>query len=83
MKEIFIMLAKMMDKQQCINKIQESLDEYKEAVLLGSDLEAVEQSLTLSCHLYLLNKTEGSAESLIKEMDEVDKSVNFFKTSSN
>jgi hypothetical protein len=83
MKEIFIMLAKMMDKQQCINKIQESLDEYKEGMLLGSNMEALEQSLTMSCHLYLLNQTEGSAESLIKEMDQVDKSVNFFKTTCN
>jgi hypothetical protein len=83
MKELFVMLAKTMSKESCFKQVEESVQEYREALLLGSDMEKVEHSLNMAMHLYILNQTEGSAEDVIKDMDQTEKSVNFFKTSSN
>jgi hypothetical protein len=83
MKELFVMLAKTMSKQSCFEQVEESVKEYREALLLGSDMKAAEHSLNMAMHLYILNQTEGSAQDVIKDMDEVDRSVNFFKTASN
>jgi len=83
MKELFVMLAKTMSKQSCFEQVDEAVQEYKEAMLLGSDMKAAEHSLNIAMHLYILNQTEGSAEDVIKDMDQTEKSVNFFKTTSN
>lgn len=83
MKEIFVMLAKAMTKKQCIDRLAEAVSEYKEAELLGKNLDEVEHNLLLSCHLFLLNGIKGDATDVIKDMEMVDKSVNFFKTTTN
>jgi hypothetical protein len=83
MKEIFITLAKLMTKDQIIEKMQEALDEYKEAKLIGKDLEDAEHMITMGCHMYVLNQMEGDAKDIVADMNMVSKSVNFFKTGKN
>jgi len=83
MKEIFVMLSKMMSKQQCIEKLSDAVAEYNEAKLLGKDLEQEEQVITMACHLLILNGLKGDANDVLENMKMVDKSVNFFKTEKN
>jgi len=83
MKEIFVMLSKIMSKQQCIEKLSDAVAEYNEAKLLGKDLEQEEQVITMACHLLLLNGLKGDAKDVLEDMEMVNKSVNFFKTEKN
>ena len=83
MKEVFVMLAKAMSKQQCIDRLSEAISEYNEAKLLGKDLKQEESSIVLSCHLLVLNGVEGDAIDVINQMDKVNKSVRFFETDKN
>lgn len=83
MKEVFVMIAKMMSKEDCIKRLEMSLDEYKEAKMLGKNLDQEEQHIIMSCHLLLLNGLKGDAMDVIKDMEMVDKSVSFFKTDKN
>lgn len=83
MKEIFVTLAKTMSKQQCIKRLEMSLEEYKEATILGKNLDQEEQHIIMSCHLLLLNGLKGDVNDVLKDMEMVDKSVNFFKTEKN
>ena len=83
MKEIFVMLAKLMTKEQCIERLEESIDQYKEAKLLNNDVDQAENNLFMSCHLLVLNNLNGNANDIIKDMDEVKRSVEFFRTEKN
>ena len=83
MKEVFVMLAKIMSKQDCIKRLEQSIAEYNEAKLLGKDLEQEEHGIIMSCHLILLNNLKGDAKDVLQDMEMVDKSVNFFKTEKN
>jgi len=83
MKEMFVTLAKLMTKDQCIQKIQDALEEYKEAKLIGKDLEEAEHTIIMGCHLFLLNQMKGDAKDIVDDMEMVNKSVNFFKTGKN
>jgi hypothetical protein len=83
MKELFITLAKLMTKDQCIERLQISIDKYKEAQLLGVDLNHANQEMMMACQLLTLNDIKAGAEELIKDMDLAEKSRNFFKTTTN
>lgn len=85
LKDIFVMLAKLMSREQCIERLQQALEEYKEALLTGDDetLKGSEANIELSCHLFLLNGVDGKASEIINQMDEVKRSVDFFKTDKN
>lgn len=83
MKEIFVMLAKMMSKEDCIKRLAEAISEYNEAKMLGKELKQKESNILLSCHLLLLNGLEGDAMDVLKDMEMVDKSVKFFQTDKN
>ena len=83
MKEIFVMLAKLMSREDCIKRLQSAIDEYNEAKLLQKDLKEAEEHIMLSCHLLLLNSLKGDAMDVINDMDMVSKSVDFFKTDKN
>jgi hypothetical protein len=83
MKELFVMVAKAMSKEQVIEKIQDSIAEYHEAKLLNQNTENAEHSILFSCHLYIMNDLEKDAMEIIKEMDTVNKRVKFFDTEVN
>ena len=85
LKGIFVMLAKLMSKEQCIERLQEALNEYQQALLTGDDetLRRTEANIELSCHLLLMNGVEGNPKDIIEQMDEVKRSVDFFKTDKN
>ena len=83
MKELLVFLAKMMSKEQCFDRIHKAIEEYKEASLLNNDVERAEAEIIMSCHLLMLNLVEGKATDVIKQMEEVKRSVDFFKTEKN
>jgi hypothetical protein len=83
MKELFVMYAKSLTKEQCIQKLSESLAEYNEAKMLGKELKQEESNLFLKCHMVLLNALDGNATDVLNQMEMVNKSVNFFKTDKN
>jgi hypothetical protein len=83
MKEVFVMLAKMMSKEDCIKRLQSALEQYNEAKLLGKDLKPEEDHVMVMCHLLLLNTLKGNAEDVLNQMDMVNKSVEFFKVDKN
>jgi hypothetical protein len=83
MKELFVVYAKSLTKEQCIQKLSDSLAQYTEAKLLGKDLKEEESNLFLHCHMLLLNTIDGNATDVLNQMDMVNKSVNFFKTEKN
>lgn len=85
LRDMFVMLAKLMSKEQCFERLQKTLDKYKEAILLSNDEEIkhAESEIIMSCHLLMLNTAEGKATDILKQMDEVKRSVDFFKTEKN
>jgi hypothetical protein len=84
-KQLLVMLAKLMSKEQCIERLQESINEYKEALLSGSDkeVEKTQDHIMMSCHLLILNNMDMKAEDIIQDMKDVEQRVNFFKTDKN
>jgi hypothetical protein len=83
MKEIFVMLAKAMSQEQVINRLQDSIAEYKEADLLGKNTEKELANLKMSCHLFILNGLEESSTKIINDMDTVNRRMKLFDTDSN
>jgi len=83
MKELFAMLAKEMTFDQIVKKIQIDIDEYKEAKLLGKDLEKQEGSIKLTCYLLILNSIEGEAEDIIKDMHTIESRMSMFEEGTN
>jgi hypothetical protein len=83
MKELFAMIAKEMTFDQIVKKIQIDIDDYKEAKLLGNDLEKQKEFLNLSCYLLILNTMEGKAEDIIKDMHTVESRMSMFEEGTN
>ena len=83
MKELFVMLAKALSQDECIERLEEAISDFKEAKLLNQNLEKAEFTLHMACHLLIFNTLDGNASDIIKNMDEVNRSVNFFKTEKN
>jgi ribosomal protein L7Ae-like RNA K-turn-binding protein len=83
MKEVFIMLAKALSKDQCIERIEEAISNYKEAKLLNKGLENSENTLNMAAHLLILNSMDESPVQIIKDIEEIERSHNFFKTAKN
>jgi len=83
MIELVAMLAKTMSFDQIVTKIQIDIDEYKEAKLLGKDLEKNEEHLKFTCYLLILNRMEGEAKDIIKNMDKVKTRMNMFEEGTN
>lgn len=81
--EMVAMLAKTMSFDQIVAKIQIDIDEYKEAKLLGKDLEKNEEFLKFTCYLLILNSMEGDAKDIIKDMDKVKTRMNMFDQGTN
>jgi UDP-N-acetylmuramate-alanine ligase len=81
--ELVAMLAKTMSYDQIVEKIQIDIDEYKEAKLLGKDLEKQKDFLKFTCYLLILNTMEGEAKDIIKDMDKVKTRMNMFEEGTN
>ena len=90
MKEMLIIMASLMSREQVIERLQESIDELKEAELLcnAEEIKAKTHHLVMSCHLLTMNvisneKGPNGALEIIKDMNEVEKNNKFFKTEAN
>jgi hypothetical protein len=89
MKEMLMLLAATMSKEETIERLTESLDEYKEAVMLQNEksIEQAEQHLFLSTNLFMMHViSKGDIKNAISHIDEmknIEKAHNFFKTDKN
>lgn len=80
-RNILVMMSKMMSKEQIIEKLSEDLDAYKEAKLLNKSKEELAQTehyIMFSAQLYLLHHTTGDAEDVIKQMESVKAKLDLF-----
>lgn len=82
-KELFVMLAKSMSIDDVIEKMEETINQYKEAKMLNNNTEAALESLHIATHLFIMNSIEKSPDEIIKEMNKVDQRVKFFETEKN
>ena len=83
-----VVLASLMSTENCIDRLQEAIDSYKEEELINGDVEKKLQELLLSCHLmtlHVINKEKGvsGAVDTLKQLKEVEKAHKFFKTERN
>lgn len=72
--ELMVMLASAMSKEQIIERIEESIAEYKEAQLLGNEEDIYLKShfVGLSCSLFLMNMTtDGSTDGALKVINKI------------
>lgn len=74
--QLLVMLASAMSKDQIIDRIEDEIAQYKEAVLLGKseeELETQAHHLALACNLFLMNMvTDGSMEGAMKTINRMD-----------
>lgn len=82
-KELFIMLAKSMSTDEVIEKLEDTINEYKEAKMLNTDVKLALENLHIATHLFIMNSMEKSPDEIIKEMNKVDQRVKFFDTEIN
>lgn len=82
-KELFIILAKAMTKDQVIQKLEDAIAEYKEAKLLNQNIKEAEENLQLSTHLFIMNSLNKEPLDIINEMNKVTERVKFFETDKN
>ena len=82
-KELFIMLAKSMSTDEVVEKLEDTINEYKEAKMLNTDVKLALENLHIATHLFIMNSMEKSPDEIIKEMNKVDQRVKFFDTEVN
>jgi hypothetical protein len=89
MKEMLMLLAAGMSKESVIEKLNESMDQYNEAKLLGNEsaIEEAEKEIFVATNLFIMNYvTKGdimNAIQSIKQMDEIERAHKFFQTPKN
>ena len=89
MKEMLMLLAATISKDECINQLEEAIDAYKEANLLNSQkaLEEADKKLFVATNLFIMNlMTKGDIKEAmghIKNMDKMDKAMKFFDVDRN
>jgi len=80
-RNILVMMSKMMSKEQIIEKLGEDIDMYREAKLLNKseeDITQTEHHIMFSAQLYLLHHTTGDADDVIEQMDAVKARMDLF-----
>ena len=82
-KEMFIVLAKTMSEDKIIEKMEEAINQYKEAKLINQNTNKAMETLKIATHLFIMNSLDKDPMEIIKEMDEVSKRVKFFDTEKN
>jgi hypothetical protein len=82
-KELFVKLAKSMSTDDVIEKMEETINKYKEAKMLNNDVDEALEGLHIATHLFIMNSMEKSPDEIIKEMNKVDQRVKFFDTEKN
>ena len=89
MKELLIVIATAMSEEHIIEKIQEAIDEYSQALLISDDykVEKAKTALNVACNLFLMrqqtNGDEKKMREFIKEMDNFERANNLFNTPKN
>lgn len=89
MKEMLMLLAATMSKEDIIERLTESCAQYNEAKLLNNEknVKEAEKELFVTTNLFIMNfVTKGNLDNAIntiKEMGEVERAHNFFKTPKN
>jgi len=71
MKEMLVILAKTMTKEQLVEKLHDEIINYKEAVMLGKEGEELEYrnaAMLMSAQLLLINAVPKSSEDIISDL---------------
>jgi hypothetical protein len=89
MKEMLMLLAASMSKEDVIERLNDAMVQYNEAKLLNNEdsIEQAEKDIFVATNLFIMNYvTKGdikNAISNIKQMDEIERAHKFFQTPNN
>lgn len=83
MKELLVFVAKMMTKEQIIEKLEEGIANYKEAGLLNKPTTEAENEIELATQLFMLNKMDKDPGEIIKDLDTFQERMKFFDRGTN
>ena len=57
-KEMFVVLAKTMSEDKIIEKMEEAINEYKEAKLINQNINKAMETLKIATHLFIMNSLD-------------------------
>ena len=89
MKEMLMLLAATISKEEVINKLKDAVAQYDEAQLLQNEeqIKQADQELFVATNLFIMNYvTKGDikeAVKSIKQMDDIERAHKFFQTPKN
>jgi hypothetical protein len=89
MKEMLMLVAASMSKESIIERLNESISNYNEAVLLDNEesIKQANEELFVTTNLFIMNYvSKGDIKNAIKnlkEMDEIERAHKFFQTPKN
>ena len=89
MKEMLMLVAASMSKESIIERLNESMSNYNEAVLLGNkeSIKQANEELFVTTNLFIMNYvSKGDIKNAIenlKQMDEIERAHKFFQTPKN
>lgn len=89
MKEMLMIVAASMSKESIMERLNESLSKYNEAVLLGSEesIKEANEEVFVTTNLFIMNfVSKGDIKNAIqnlKQMEEIERAHKFFQTTKN
>lgn len=90
MKEIVVLMASALPTERIFEMLEEAMAEYKEVQLLNNEeqIERTKQHVILISHMltiHFMNEGKGvsGAVDTLKQMQDIEKATNLFKTTKN
>jgi len=89
MKEMLMIVAASMSKESIMERLNESLSKYNEAVLLGNEesIKEANEEVFVTTNLFIMNfVSKGDIKNAIKnlkQMEEIERAHKFFQTPKN
>ena len=80
---MLVILAKNLSSDQVLERLQEDINLYKEAELFNKDVVQAKHQLITACHMFIIHHLSENASDIIKEMHQIEKNNQFFKTTEN
>lgn len=72
-KELLVLLAASMSKEDIIERIEEALAKFKESELLGNDSTRDYKEILCMCHMAILNhESDGNIQGAMKILSQMD-----------
>lgn len=89
MKELLIVIATAMSEERIIEKIQEAISEYSQALLSNDDQKVTDAktAISIACNLFLIreqtNGDQTKMRTFMESMNSFDRANKLFKTTKN